>query len=150
MDRDNNLIVQFCVPALRTKLILAEPWTFTLFSEYRNQSLIEAVGEKVDRFDWKTTGDTLRDVTLPEGTQLSVDRIYVRNGKSEYDSITFCITKCPDERFSGKGKGRGKKMRFWAKLYDVNKIKCFPIGTDPNTVRLFGAFVNPGVRLLEV
>jgi hypothetical protein len=53
------------------------------------------------------------DYTLPAGTVLKVDRIYIRKGKgmSDYSSVTFYAT-------IGK-----KKYRFWSKLADVNNIK---------------------------
>lgn len=49
--------------------------------------------------------------TLPAGTILEIDRIYIRQGNAEYSSVTF--------------KARGiKVLRFWAKLDDVNRIQC--------------------------
>lgn len=55
--------------------------------------------------------------TLPKGTQLKIDRIYIRKGQDEYSSITFYIEDCPDKTFKPK-----KKIRFWVKLSDVNNI----------------------------
>lgn len=49
--------------------------------------------------------------TLPAGTELKIDRIYIRKNKSKYDSISFRITK-----------GLYAKCRFWAKLTDVNTM----------------------------
>jgi hypothetical protein len=54
-------------------------------------------------------------VVLPRTTILKVDRIYVRKGASEYNSLSFVLKKAP---FYFKG-----KVRFWAKLPDVNKIE---------------------------
>ena len=51
-------------------------------------------------------------VTLPPGTNLKIDRVYLRKGLKSYDSITFWA-KLPGEK---------KKMSFFAKLDDVNKI----------------------------
>ena len=48
--------------------------------------------------------------TLPKGTVLTVDRIYIRKGLPSYDSITFWA-KLPDAK---------KKVRFWAKIIDIN------------------------------
>jgi hypothetical protein len=50
--------------------------------------------------------------TVPRGATLTVDRIYIRKGKQDYDSLTFWAT--------GLG---AKKIRFWAKLADVNRIR---------------------------
>lgn len=49
--------------------------------------------------------------TLPKGTILEVDRIYIRQGNKECSSLTFKIR-------------RKKVLRFWAKLQDVNNIEC--------------------------
>ena len=45
---------------------------------------------------------------------LSVDRIFIRNGMPDYDSVTFRIRSHPEQK---KLKGR-----FWVKLDDANKI----------------------------
>lgn len=65
------------------------------------------------------------EVTIPEGTQLTIDRIYIRKGVSDYDSITFIANKktCSDERIK-KGKG---SIRFWVKLDEVNGVFFQPI-----------------------
>jgi len=54
-------------------------------------------------------------VTLPESTVLSVDRIYIRKGASEYSSISFYLKSHPHISLK-------KKPRFWAKLDDCNNI----------------------------
>ena len=60
-------------------------------------------------------------VTLPKGTQLKIDRIYIRRGSESFSSVTFRTTKiCPDVRFKSK--------RFWAKLQEVNQIVADIIG----------------------
>lgn len=58
--------------------------------------------------------------TVPRGTRLLVDRIYIRRGKAEWDSLTFWA--------QGLGK---KRVRFFAKLADVNTM----VVTDAMTVR---------------
>lgn len=59
--------------------------------------------------------DDLEPVVLPIGTILKVDRIYIRKGKgmSDYSSLSFYATY-PGEK---------KKIRFFAKLNDVNTIE---------------------------
>ena len=57
----------------------------------------------------------VKPVLLPKGTILRIDRIYIRKGNEEYDSVTFVIEK------SSIVKGRNKP-RFWAKLDDANKM----------------------------
>lgn len=53
-------------------------------------------------------------VTLKAGQVLSIDRVYIRRGASDFSSITFNYLGAP------KGSGR---VRFWAKLADVNMIE---------------------------
>lgn len=66
-------------------------------------------------------------LTLPRRTVLSVDRIYVRKGASDYSSVSFYIQSTslvplqPTE-LQARGFKKGKK-RFWAKLSDVNTIQ---------------------------
>lgn len=60
-------------------------------------------------------------VTLPKGTQLKLDRIYVKRGAESFASVTFRTTKvCPDKRFTSK--------RFWVKLREANQIVADVIG----------------------
>lgn len=60
-------------------------------------------------------------VTLPKGTQLKVDRIYIRRGGESFSSVTFRTTKiCPEKRFASK--------RFWVKLQAANEIIADFIG----------------------
>lgn len=73
-----------------------------------------------------TVHDYYFPMTLPAGTVLSVDRIYIRKGVGDFDSITFLITDCPDKRFAPK-KARGflpGGCRFWVKLDEANRIEC--------------------------
>jgi len=61
-------------------------------------------------------------ITIPTGTQLKVDRIYIRKGMADFSSITFNIISSPDPRFN-PGKGLKGKRRFWAKLHDANELE---------------------------
>ncbi len=54
------------------------------------------------------------NVTLPAGTILTVDRIYLKKGIGDYDSITFRISHYPPDK--------KVKKRFWVKLKDANAI----------------------------
>ena len=67
------------------------------------------------------------NMTLPINTILKVVRIYIRQGLEDYDSITFVIEDCPILELKSKKSGglyKGKQLRFWAKLEDVNTIIC--------------------------
>jgi hypothetical protein len=60
-------------------------------------------------------------VKLLKGAELSVSRIYIRQGVKECSSLTFHL-------ISGETEFNGKKFkvkaRFWAKLSDVNTMEC--------------------------
>lgn len=98
------------IPALGTEFNLAQDWAFSLFDEYRNRSLIDALGHKATS-RWHNVNMKVIDASLPAGTRLKVDRIYIRNGQSEFNSITFVIDG---------------GLRFWVKLDDANSIVLDP------------------------
>lgn len=103
------------IPPLGTEIVLAEAWTFKLHSEYRNFDAFEYFNllkkDQTVRWDlWRSSNDE-HDVTIPAGTTLKVDRIYIRKGNRDFDSVTFFM----------KGVSK-KRVRFWATLADVNKI----------------------------
>jgi hypothetical protein len=107
---------RFYVPHLGTRVRLANEWTFSLFCEHRNSSLWEVVSNE------KMTCELIRNqkvikVTLPEGCILSVDRLYVRRGAKDFDSVTFRTIKgsCGNQK-------KLEKNRFWAKLADVRNM----------------------------
>jgi hypothetical protein len=131
------------IPELGTKLTLTQPWDFKLYNEDRNSSLLKAWDLYNDpefdaacdavrnnpRYDWARKdsnermsyflGDYNWDVTLDTGTELVVDRIYIRKGLSDWSSMTFRITETTDPDLA-----KQKKRRFWAKLNDCNQIEC--------------------------
>lgn len=124
--------IRFCVPTIGTKVALTESWTFNLYHERRNASLM--VVEGVDYNYGNGYGNVIKPVTFPAGTVLTVSRIYIRSGAKEFDSITFHINKCPDLKY------HKKRIRFWAKLADVNSIICQPIWDSPKTIEAFKSF----------
>ena len=106
------------IPPLKTKLLLLAPWTFGLHYEYRNSKLWNlkfAPPEMVSRPNrWKSSFQDVRLLTLE--AELTVSRVFIRKGSEGYDSVTF---------YGGvHHNGVIRKVRFWAKLSDVNKIKC--------------------------
>lgn len=119
--------VQITIPTIGTVLTLERGWTFPLYHEYRNEDFWKRVTKR-DKWDGSGYGRTLdaTEMTLPSGTKLVVDRIYIRKGKGEFDSITFRLKK---------GDVPGRKDiygRFWAKLGDVNRVKC---AWDQDTIK---------------
>jgi hypothetical protein len=81
-------------------------------------------GYKKDANGFTNYHDCLRNrrictITLPKGTQLTIDRIYIRKGATDFDSLSFWMTgRPPTIAFKKKG-----KVRFWAKLTEVNSIE---------------------------
>lgn len=101
------------IPSVGAQLRLLTDWTFTLYGEYRNSTFAKNVGCQGECRYWHAT--PMSQITLPAGTVLSVARIYIRNGKKDFDSITFTVKSCPEKKYKG---------RFWAKLDEVNEIEC--------------------------
>ena len=86
-----------------------------------------------DQVEWYAKAEKLfipeLKITLPAGTILSIDRIYIRKGASDYSSITFFAknlgTILVKDRWTKHRltKPKNKKaLRFWAKLNDCNNI----------------------------
>lgn len=111
------------IPSIGDKVKLKEDWTFTLHSEYRNDSLFKYAGLPVtprwyewmkdfpERYGPKPTPITY---TIPAGSVLTIDRIYIRKGSPEFNSVTFILNGAKVDK---------RAVRFWAKLADVNKIR---------------------------
>jgi hypothetical protein len=96
-----------------------------LYSEDRNNKLIDALREhyeiperKKSANPWMDYGvaQLLCDFVLNPDTELIVNRYYIRQGKEEFDSVTFYVTTTVH--------GKKVKGRFWAKLDDVNNIEA--------------------------
>ena len=112
------------IPELGDVLVLSEDWHFTLHGERRNESLFCHFGiERVEQSNpvWRYNSREFPTsvVKLPKGTELKVDRIYIKQNQEEFNSITFVAQNLPKVR-SGKRTGI---VRFWAKLKDVNNIE---------------------------
>jgi len=117
------------IPEIGDQIVLTEDWTFNLYSEDRNRKLMDKLNLAY-RYEY---GRALskNSVTLPKGTSLKIDRIYIRKGSSDYSSITFFI-----------GSGDYKGCRFWAKLSDVNKIEFDPQETEKAITVKFSTTMN--------
>lgn len=116
------------IPELGTVLILAEPWTFNVINERRNAGLAVLMGQDASKGSYLPFGSTDNPVedghwgmrrvpvdpgtyTWPAGTELVVDRIYVRQGNETFSSVSF------------KARVGKKQYRFFAQLADVNNIQ---------------------------
>ena len=154
--------MKLLIPKLGTELTLLEPWTFTVYNESRNASLIHLLTLKpskptaafrkskakewADRaknyqawygraatqqdedhymeaeWRWSQEGKKLGTHTFPAKSVLIVDRIYIRQGQDDFDSVTFRAKYYHSSQQTGFGK-KGKMVRFWAKLDDVNTMQ---------------------------
>lgn len=134
------------IPSLGAKLTLAVDWKFKLVEESRNATLVEHLTETgglahrtvTPGTDWR--GDTVTyDARLPKGSVLIVDRIYIRKGAEDFDSITFLLegvkTKARTVRRTAVAVGAGtsesfeydqkkpsRTVRFWVKLAEANTL----------------------------
>ena len=134
------------IPSIGDTITLTKPWAFQLTYEWRNKSLWEHLGkEKREDFNWRKPRNPL-PVTLPKGTKLKLDRIYIRKGRKPYDSISFNLVGAKTERrtvtttiniYTGgynqpplfrphSYKTSAQQVRFWVKLEDANKIVYSP------------------------
>jgi hypothetical protein len=109
------------VPEVRDLLELEESWTFDLYEEYRNEYLMNFFGFSDAQNNYYVPNPRVWKVTLPATTKLKVARIYIRNGMSEYSSLTFTIVETPLQS-AGLAKRKGVRAGFWAKLADVNNM----------------------------
>jgi hypothetical protein len=93
---------------------------------------------EIDKTDWVYTpypghrggnydywsGEWNHLFTFREGTELKMDRIYIRQGGQDFDSVTFrskqWVSAIGDPLFTASRKL--KTIRFWAKLSDVNNM----------------------------
>lgn len=115
-----------CIPTIGSVFTLAQPWSFMLYEEHRNNDFGNKIYPARDWNRYSPRGTEPQEVHLPEGTKLKVDRIYVRQGGGDFDSVTFRLKK---------GDRPGDKTiygRFWVKLGDVNRIVC---DWDEDTVK---------------
>lgn len=131
--------VKLHIPRLGDKIVLAEPWSFTLWAESRNGPLIGWLGLPTD---WESLKPLLTDadkywasrftkpVTLPAGTELTIRRLYMRQGARDFDSMTFtaALTERKTLAAAFKKKPKPKAVRFWAKLDDVNNMQVVHAG----------------------
>lgn len=111
------------IPPKSSELTLAADWTFDLFNEGRNNGLIHAMDIRFPRVDYRAQLDQHHSVTLPAGTRMKVDRIYIRSGQSDFDSITFFITTKDAEQMTCWRRSTQGSIRFWVKLRDANNLE---------------------------
>ena len=104
---------QVNIPSLGSVLILTKDWKFGLYAEKRNKSLLDVHTPDVKATHQKCV--KAQDFKLPAGSQLLVDRVFLRQRREQLSSVTFQIVACPIPEYKG--------TRFWACLGDVNAIE---------------------------
>lgn len=112
--------MQLYIPNIGERITLAADWTFRLFNERRCQPFDDcpAPAQIVDNPTYFLSQVKL--CTLPAGTVLLVDRVYLRQGLDEFASISFRIVSTAAPWVAKQRK------RFWAKLDDVNQMQIVP------------------------
>ncbi len=131
------------IPEIGNEIKLLTDWTFDLYHEDRNYTLMEFTNDPRPR-TYYGKDDTTLPCTIPAGTILKVDRVYIRKGLKDFSSLSFLWKGAAtsarmeeDMRWDFKTnsslpsgtfhKVPKKPVRFWAKLNDVNKIECDPV-----------------------
>lgn len=113
-------------PDIGTLLKIEQDWQITLYAEYRNRKLFDILG-----IPFKTTV-----IDLPKGLILKVNRVYIRQGLSQYSSITFTCskpkTKLEREQSPNNIKFAGSK--FWVKLHECNGLEISIMTSNQETV----------------
>ena len=117
--------VQFFLPEIGTAIRLVSPWHLKLYNEYRNDKLIELTGAFTSGTNWyRGNNPQGKKIIIKEDAELTVDRIYIRKGAEEFSSLSFWLGAGAKVIYDGKTFTTKKKIRFWAKLVDVNKISA--------------------------
>lgn len=122
---------QMYIPEIGNIIKLEEDWEFTLYIESRNFTLLSAITNE----DWNYSNYREKGpitTTLPKGSKLTVDRIYIRQGLSNFSSLSFYLDAPEISK---------KRLRFWAKLVDVNNI-IFSIVNAEEPLNLQCGFEN--------
>lgn len=112
--------VVLLIPDIGTVLRLTDDWTFRLYSEHRNGKFMAGLKAGLILPDWRSR-KSFTDVTIKAGAQLTVNRVYIRQGAEEFSSLTFNIAKGATVEVGGVP--HPASGRFWAKLSDVNRMK---------------------------
>lgn len=135
------------VPEIGDELTIEQDWHFDLHYEERNASLYAHLGFtdvalKLGSYSWNTKDPLPTSVALPAGTILKVERIYIRKGQDDFNSMTFVVpgikvaVPFPHREYpkvNGKPdysakiietvQTKNRPLRFWVKLEDANKIE---------------------------
>jgi hypothetical protein len=113
---------KLAIPELGQKLLLQNDLEVEIYLEYRNEKFLGQINP-----DWLLSSANRyynsgrmpkHRVMLPAGTLLTVDRIYIRKGSSDYNSVTFSHTRTDKALRSS----RLPTGRFWISLKQANEL----------------------------
>ena len=111
------------IPRPGDALRLLKPWTAEILLERRNaRALMKMLSLNSELEAYEVCGkkkDQLTTFEFNAGDVLVVDRIYVRQGKPDFDSITLIVKSFNPRPFHHP---QITGARFWVKLRDANKI----------------------------
>lgn len=105
--------MRLLIPKLGSRFRLIKQWNFWLHCEQRNRSLWDQVNPT--QMDWiplEHRKDNEILVNLPVGTELTVDRIYIRKEQAHHNSVTF--------KAKIQFHGTYRPVRFWVTVEDYN------------------------------
>lgn len=121
------------IPSVGDELKLLADWEPTIQDESRNSTIFEYL--EIPGFDPKRWNNDMppTKILIPAGEILKIDRIYIRKGKDDFDSVTFLWkNRRTNPRIEHYHNGQEYRVprqavRFWAKLNDVNTIEFEPV-----------------------
>ena len=107
------------IPDLGERIRLIKPWTFNLYCERRNEKLLTEIGKPYGyHYPEKEPGPW--PYTVPDGTLLDVDRIYIRKGGDDFSSVSFVILaasgrgRVPETARNSRSQGRQEVRSEWS------------------------------------
>ena len=106
------------IPGLHTKLRVLKDWEFSLFCEVRNKSLWDMKAQRLgyDAIPAKHRKFNIALVHLIPKDELVIDRVHVRRGQDEKDSVTL--------KANVQHHGSFYRCRFWVLLHDFNTLQA--------------------------
>lgn len=110
------------IPALGTEIVLAKDWKFELYNEYRNSDLAHILGIQWKHNQYYMNKIESVTVVIPAGTIMKIDRIYIRAGQTDFNSVTFRVLAANAKKIDWGRPVKEGGFRFWASLDDVNQI----------------------------
>lgn len=123
--------MKILIPKLGDTLKLSKNVTLSVKQERRNSDFLKKYLDKNPKT--KQIENNVYEVSLKRGTELVVDRIYIRQQAESFDSITFRIPK-------DKGEISG---RFFVSLDDAHKIEFTEVKRkSPSSITLKKALSN--------